>query len=139
MTKTSLTKLNSFKWTPVRLKAAKLAADTTMTQEEIAEQCKVSRQTVNEWFQAQDETPPLCETHPKQKGGIMPPSKLTVLGLESRAVSLLEEGNTYREIAALLSTEAKQKISSASVFRFFESRKNDKVEAVQKPDKTRHF
>ena len=51
MTKTSLTKLNSFKWTPVRLKAAKLAADTTMTQEEIAEQCKVSRVTINTWFQ----------------------------------------------------------------------------------------
>lgn len=51
MKKTSLTKLNTFQWTPVRLKAAKLAADTTMTQEEIAEQCKVSRVTINTWFQ----------------------------------------------------------------------------------------
>ena len=51
MKKTDLTKPNTFAWTPARIKGAKLAADTTMTQSEIAKECEVRRETVCSWFQ----------------------------------------------------------------------------------------
>lgn len=54
MTKSHTAKPIVFKWTPARIKGAKLAASTTMTQEEIAKECSVHRMTVNEWFQAQE-------------------------------------------------------------------------------------
>ena len=51
MTKSHTAKPIIFKWTPARIKGAKLAASTTMTQEEIAKECSVHRMTVNDWFQ----------------------------------------------------------------------------------------
>jgi len=62
-------------------------------------------------------------------------NKIVSLSLESRAIDLKSQDRTYREIASILSEEARQQISHSAVKRYFDSREQAKVQAVEKSDK----
>lgn len=62
-------------------------------------------------------------------------NKLVKLGKESRAVDLRGQDRSHSEIANILSEETGEKISTSSVQRFFASREQAKIQAVEKSDK----
>ncbi|MEN6293884.1 MAG: hypothetical protein ABFD07_17940 [Methanobacterium sp.] len=65
----------------------------------------------------------------------MATNKLIKYNLENRAVDLKGEGKSFEEIASVLSKESKNKITSSSVFRFFESHEIAVAQAISKNDK----
>lgn len=65
----------------------------------------------------------------------MTKNKVVSLSLESRAITLRSNSKTYREIAEVLSEESKQQISHSAVKRYFDSREQAKIQAVEKSDK----
>lgn len=62
-------------------------------------------------------------------------NKIVHLCLESRAKELKESGKSLDEIASILSTEVKQKITKSSVFRYFETNKIIASQVIEKQDK----
>ena len=62
-------------------------------------------------------------------------NKIVRLCLESRAKELKESGKSLDEIASILSTEVKQKITKSSVFRYFETNKLIASQVIEKQDK----
>lgn len=62
-------------------------------------------------------------------------NKITKLDLESRAIALKGKDMSYSEIAAALSNESNEVITSSSVQRFFASRDKAKAQAIEKSDK----
>lgn len=61
-------------------------------------------------------------------------NKITKLNLETRAVDLRGHDKSFTQISEILSQESKETITSSSVQRFFASRDQAKVEAVEKSD-----
>jgi len=65
----------------------------------------------------------------------MATNKIIKFNLENRAIDLKGEGKSYEDIANILSEDSKNKITSSSVFRFFESRDVAVAQAISKNDK----
>lgn len=65
----------------------------------------------------------------------MATNKLVKFNLEQRAINLKGQDKSFEEIASILSDESKNKITSSSVFRFFESRDIAVAQAISKNDK----
>lgn len=62
-------------------------------------------------------------------------NKIVKLCLETRAKELRGAGKSLDEIATTLSSESKQKITKASLFRYFEANKMAAVQAIETHDK----
>lgn len=77
-------RLTKWNWTGQRLKAAKLMALGTMTQDEIAKECQVTRQTINVW----NNTPEFKE---KVVELVLLDERATKAGILQRALKTLEE------------------------------------------------
>lgn len=82
--KSTPTKPSNFTWNPARIKAAKLAASSMMTQGEIAKECRVHRMTVNEWFQAPEFQDKVTEL-------ILKDERITKAGLLKRTAHMIEK------------------------------------------------
>ncbi|RQD88792.1 hypothetical protein D5R95_02735, partial [Methanosalsum natronophilum] len=80
----SLQKTTKWNWTGQRLKAAKLMASGTMTQEQIAKECSVNRVTVTKWNQVPEFKEKVAEL-------ILLDERATKAGILRRALKTLEK------------------------------------------------
>ena len=61
-------------------------------------------------------------------------NKIVKYKLESEAIALRKDGNTFDAIATILSNNSKQNISKSNVFRFFESYEKTKAELLERQE-----